>query len=1387
MSPFFQLARVAENDLAFAVRDGFPVSPGHTLVVPKRLVPTWAEATPAERVAVMELAEEVRQQLERELAPDGFNIGINIGVAAGQTVMHLHVHVIPRWNRDVDDPRGGVRFVIPEKGNYKRPGHVPATARLARGETDPFLDHLGPLIGRAEDIRIVAAFVLGTGLDLVRPRLESALERGARVQLLTGDYLNLTQADALYALLDWMQDHEALEARIVEVDGLRGSRSFHPKAWMLAGQGWETVFVGSSNLSRAALTDGVEWNLRSEDPASRLAVRLAFEDLWGRARVLDRVWLEDYARRAERSQRPRPIDLPLEAGPPPQPRDVQSEALLALSRVRGQGRDRAIVALATGLGKTWLAAFDVDQVRQNQGRVPRTLVVAHRRELLTQAARTFRRLFPRERFGWFLGQHDERHGDFVFASVQKLTGRLDAFDPSAFDYIVIDEAHHAAADSYLQLFEHFRPRFWLGLTATPERADSRSIFGLFHDEVAFEADIGVGIGLRHLVPFAYFGLADPTNYAPIPWRNGRFSLEDLSSAVQTHARMERLWQAMEDHPGSRSLVFCCTIGHAEWVRDELVARGLRVVAVHSKPGSADRSWSLDRLERGELDAICTVDLFNEGIDAPMVDRVVMLRPTESSVVFLQQMGRGLRIAEGKKRLVVIDFVGNHHVFLNRVRTLLNLVGTGPVHGVRELKRGPVELPEGCSVTVDLEAVQLLERLLPSGAGHVVVRTYRELRVEWQRRPRAGELSRMGLNPGARGLRKAYASWLAFVASEGDLDDTDLATFRAHEDWFGELGTTNMSKSFKMVTLQALLDEHRLVAGMALTELAQASHAVILRSPELQGDIQGVTDLPAPLQPDPIVWERYWRKNPVRAWTAGRFFRIVEGDLRLTRPPLPNHAEAFQRLTLELVDWRLHAYRRRRASQSVGAAFTCKLLTNQRDPILKLPSRANHALPVEEHDVRLPDGTFWRFRFKKEFVNVARPVGSSRNRLPDLLRTWFGPTAGQPGTEQRVRFAPGPDGWSVEPVLAAASNVIDVSFGRIAAFPELRVAAGWSEEHAGQQPELEELYLPGESDGGTWAVRASGHSMEGGIEPIADGDWLIFRWRRDAPLADIIGRIACIGRGEEGQASYHVKRVVQTPAGVELRSEERGHGSLPASPSDRVLALVERVVRPEQLAPDRLAVGALSELFPWVDDEPPAGWARFGGHLFLVLDRQGQALHPMLVEVLVPRLRPSETAYVCHRHRDSWRYLGVGRSSDGRSWSLAEMDFVAWSALRASGTRGGLSRDLPERAANLAREFVASLHAGSQRVLAGRTLTVLRTTSSGGVRVEDPGRVRERSVSQTDLAWVLWAGEEFKGVLDAARVHQLRYIEGTPRASTRWLDTGYALHLVRGVPSRVPQS
>ena len=501
---------MAANDLAFAFRDRFPVSRGHTLVVTRRVTPDWFSATADERMAILALVEAVKKQLDEELHPDGYNVGFNAGEAAGQTVMHLHVHVIPRFKGDMDDPRGGVRYVIPSRGNYLR-----EVATLAiGGQDDPFARHVLPLFDRADDIAIVAAFVQASGLGRIRDATELAVRRGAQIRIVTGDYLNITQADALATLLDWehaseSDDEEAkgrLEARVIEVEKLAPrTSSFHPKSWRFEAKNFGIAFVGSSNLSRSALETGIEWNLRVErdrDASAYTRIRESFEALWGRARKLDPDWIAAYARRAQRVQVPLPPGE-AEAEPvelPPAPHDVQREALARLRAARQQGRRRAIVVLATGLGKTWLAAFDFAQLREEIGRRPRVLFIAHRSELLKQAARTYRRqlrgLDEAARVGWFFGKTNELAADLVFASVAKLarSENLARLKAEHFDYVVIDEVHHAAADSYRRILDHVGdPHFVLGLTATPDRADAADIMGLFDDFEAYRAGIAEGI------------------------------------------------------------------------------------------------------------------------------------------------------------------------------------------------------------------------------------------------------------------------------------------------------------------------------------------------------------------------------------------------------------------------------------------------------------------------------------------------------------------------------------------------------------------------------------------------------------------------------------------------------------------------------------------------------------------------------------------------------------------------------------------------------------------------------------------------------------------------------------------------------------------------------
>lgn len=1404
-SPFLaapESSWVASNTLAFALRDRLPVSPGHTLVIPRRPIATWFDATPDERIALFALVDDVKRSLDAELQPDGYNIGINAGEAAGQTVMHLHVHVIPRYRGDVEDPRGGVRHVISGRGNYLAAPPAPLTTG---GTEDPFLDHLVPLFARATDIAILAAFVQESGLDELERHVFSALDRGARIRLVTGDYLHITQATALADLLVWAGGNAALaegerlrgsfDAHVVEVETLPGeSRSFHPKSWRFEGLDFGTAFVGSSNVSRAALRSGVEWNLRTDrqrDPDAYRAVVEGFEHWWSRSRPLTADWVEEYARRALQSSASLPPGeedaAPIE--PPPEPHPIQREALAALQRARADdGRRRALVVLATGLGKTYLAALDVLAWANTQGRMPRVLVLAHREELLFQAAKTFRRLLRdgAVRFGWFAGNAGDLDGSVVFASVQKLSRpeHLARLVPGSFDYAIVDEVHHGTAPSYRSILDRIDPAFLLGLTATPERADGADVVGLFDDYVAYRADLGVGIEQGLLVPFAYYGLKDDTDFGKITFRNRRFDPEELERAVDTDQRLEKMWLAWQRHPGSRTLVFCCSIPHAHHARDFFAKRGVRIVAVHSGPESAPREQALAGLVAGKLDALCAVDLFNEGLDLPDIDRVIMLRPTESPVVFLQQLGRGLRVAGGKARLVVLDFVGNHRVFLDRVRTLLSL---GPERAeLRDFLGGvrAARLPPGCSVDLELEAKDLLSSLLPARDTSEVVRAYRDLRDARGERPTVGELYRMGYRPST--LRSAHEGWFDFVAAEGDLAESEIRVHRVAREWLQELEVASMIRCDAMVTIEALLEAGALVDGLPIADLARRSHAILVRSPELFRDLEGVTELPDPRSPDLERLSAYWRANPIATWTSGRNRRwfMLDGERLVPRLPCPPGDEVvLAAMTREIVDYRLAMYRMRRKEDASGASFTTKVLWNQRDPILKLPSRKAHPdLPSGDTDVRMSSGEMWRFRFMKEFCNVAHPIGSGRNQLTDLLRRWFGLAAGRPGTAFHVRFSRSPDGLWVEPEVP--EGISTAPRGMLIAFPTLRAAAGAARGPVELAPQAEAVRLPTTAQGeGLFAVRAVGDSMNGGKRPIRDGDWLVMRFARGASYEALDGRVALLQVPDADIGfAYQIKRIARDGARWQLRSDNPERPSFEAKPEMVPIAILVETIRPEDVGPrvgERLDEEALARAFG-MESTPQSG--RTEGHLFIRVEAPGALVAPDRVRFTAPDRRPGETAFVLARPRGEsvFCYLGVARYLDEEGlWACGGIDHATY---RALGSGRGASRSLPAGARERAQALVEALlgRTGTFVERGSKRCRIIGRAHDGGLRIDGgPGGFAERTVSLTDLAWVLVARDDVQktgGLLDEQRVNRLRYLEGTPKSSTRWIDTGWAILL-----------
>ena len=826
VSPFMEIPPerwIASNRSAFAIEDAYPVSLGHMLVIPNRLVATWWETTPEERIDLFELVDEVKVWLDARYHPDGYNVGFNAGAAAGQTVNHLHIHVIPRRWGDVDDPRGGIRHALPGRGNYL----ADQDFHLLNNRERTVLSDLRLLLSdrRFDRADLVVSFVMRSGIALIGPDLEDALDRGMAIRLLTTDYLQTTEPAALARLLDLAESSLGrLQLRIFS----DATTSFHPKGYLF----WSTTtrtgrsLVGSSNLSRSGISQGVEWNL-SIGPATRLVDE--FEILWNDPRVvtLTHDWLRDYRLRVPVLATPPVGTEPAEERPEPETspptRPIQGEALVALQAGREAGHDAGLVVLATGLGKTWLAAFFVRDLG-----AARVLFVAHREEILRQSRDVFRTVIPGCDAGLYVGGERAPDANFVFASVQSLAGALDRWAPNAFDVIIVDEFHHAAASSYRKVLDYFLPRFMLGLTATPERLDGADLLALCGDNLVFECGLVEGISRSELSPFHYRAERDVADFAPIPWRNGRFDPEALANAVETVERAEQELVTWREHAGRRTLAFCCSVSHADFMADFFTGRGVRAVPVHSGPASAGRQLALRQLTAGEIDIIFSVDLFNEGVDVPEVDTILMLRPTDSPVVFLQQLGRGLRYLPGKE-LTVIDFIGNHRSFLFKPRTLLGLVDGGfssTAQVLEAMRTGDFGLPDGCSVHYDLEVVDLLAELTRREQGPALTRYCLSYFEERGARPTAVQAWLSGYNPGSQ----SAVGWFGALDQMGLLSDAEQPAARRLGEILLGLQKESITKSYKLVTLQAVLELGGLRDGVDLSALAARARQIIRGDP-----------------------------------------------------------------------------------------------------------------------------------------------------------------------------------------------------------------------------------------------------------------------------------------------------------------------------------------------------------------------------------------------------------------------------------------------------------------------------------------------------------------------------------------------------------------------------
>ena len=564
-------------------------------------------------------------------------------------------------------------------------------------------------IASADRIDVLMAFIRFTGVQVLRGALEKYLRNGRPIRIVTTTYTGSTERKALDLLRELGAE--------VRVSYDTSTTRLHAKAWLFHREtGFSTAYIGSSNLSVSAQVTGLEWNvrvsaMRNRDVVDKVAA--TFESYWASPEYRPYDAAEFDSRSSQQSDRGPLVFLsPVEVKALP----FQDRLLEELAVSRVQGFHRNLLAAATGTGKTIMAALDYARLRDELRR-DRLLFVAHRHEILDQSMATFRHVLRQASFGekWVGGQRPKQF-EHVFASIQSLSRiDLEHLDPEQFDIVVIDEFHHAAADSYDRLLQHIKPVELLGLTATPERTDGLPVLHWFGDRIAAELRLWDAIDQQYLTPFCYFGISDGVDLSEVPWRRGvGYDLKELTSVYTgTDAWANRVVKEFDEHvddrEATRALGFCVGIDHAKYMADVFNRAGIPSAAISGNTAEEDRAAALSDLRRGAIKVLFSVDLFNEGLDLPMVNTLLLLRPTDSPTLFLQQLGRGLRRSDRKAVCTVLDFVGNHRKEFRFDRRFRALLGGTRQEVERQVEEGFPYLPTGCHMELDRVASEIALR------------------------------------------------------------------------------------------------------------------------------------------------------------------------------------------------------------------------------------------------------------------------------------------------------------------------------------------------------------------------------------------------------------------------------------------------------------------------------------------------------------------------------------------------------------------------------------------------------------------------------------------------------------------------------------------------------